>query len=393
MFSVEAKSNAGLQNFKSSKSILSPRLLSLTPTSTLSFSIDMAPKTEDLRVLNELILSTLALLKQFTSSLGNDKAETPATIANPPNPLEVVRDAATLLKAHTTKLSLLGINKPFTPTAITKVLRELSGTCLPAMMSAAQICEADKASWGSQMATEVHRRVKRVFREVENLLKELQSIASGNEPGGTRRDCLSSTGVVWESCDALIELEKMGIAGLAVLKAEQYRDSIKDAIEELREWKEGTDLDTEGQDDALLDSEDEGVGGDADSMDDLFNAANSMPQDRPELKALVETAEARLKKIVLLYTALIKRRFKTFKRGDKVHVAALDKVAIQLYEVQTDIDDLAAYFYDLDEDSAKEWLEKCTKEARVACGVVRLGWDGKEDEFTTWSKKWEEAIS
>lgn len=352
----------------------------------------MAAKAGDLRTLDELILSTLALLKQFGSSLNADTTEAPS-IPNPPNPLDVLRDAAKLLKAHTTKISLLGINKPFTPTAVTKVLRELSGTCLPAMMSAVQICETEKASWGSQMAMEVHRRVRRVFREVENLLAELQSIASGNEPGGSRRDCLSSTGVVWESCDALIELDGMGIAGLAVYKAEQYRDSIKDAIEELQEWKEGTDLDTEGHDDALLDSGDEGVGGDTDSLDDMFNAANSMPQNRPELKELVETAEARLKKIVLLYTALIKRRFKTFKSGNRAQVKVLDKVATQLYTVQTDIDDLAAFFYDLDEDRAKEWLEKCTKEARVACQSVRLGWDGKEDEFTAWSKKWEEAVS
>lgn len=352
----------------------------------------MAPKTEELRALNELISSTVALIAQFKSSLKTDQTDA-AAIPNPPNPLDVVRDAATLLKAHTTKVSLLAINKPFTPSAVAKVLRELSGTCLPAMMSATQICEAQKALWGTQMAQEVQRRVSRVFREVENLLSELQSIASGNEPGETRRDCLSSTGVVWESCDALVELERMGIAGLAVYKAEQYRESIKDAIEELQEWKEGTDLDTEGLDDALLDSGDEGVDGDADSLNDLFHASNSMPQDRPELKELVESAEATLKRIVLLFTALIKRRFKTFKGQAKSQVATLDKVATQLYVVQTDVDELAGIFYDLDEDAAKEGLEKCVKGARAACESLRLGWDGKDDEFTAWSKKWMEAMS
>lgn len=352
----------------------------------------MAPKAEDVHALTELISSTLALLGQFQSSLGVDATQVSA-IPNPPNPLDVVRDAATLLKAHITKLSLLGINKPFTPTAITKVLRELSGTCLPALMSAVQICEAEKATWGSQMALEVQRRVWRVFREVRNLLKELQSIAEGNEPGETRRDCLSSTGVVWESCDALVELKQMGIAGLAVYKAEQYRDSIKDAIQELQEWKEGTDLDTEGQDDELLDSGDEGVGGDEESLDGLFNAANSMPQDRPELKDLVESAEARLKKIVLLYTALIRRRFKTFIIGKTAHVEVMDKLATLLHDIQEEVDDLAAFFYDLDEERAEEWLQKCTKEARAACELARRGWDGKDDEFTVWSHRWEEAVS
>lgn len=352
----------------------------------------MTPKAEDVRALTELISSTLALLRSFGASLNDPTAAKAAAISNPPNPLDVVRDAATLLKAHTTKLSLLGINKPFTPTALTKVLRELSGTCMPALMSAIQICEAEKASWGEQMAMEVNRRVFRVFREVQNLLKELQSIAAGKEPGETRRDCLSSTGVVWEACDALIELKQMGIAGLAVYKAEQYRDSIKDAIEELREWKEGTDLESEGNDDELLDSGDEGVEGDVDSLDGMFNAANSMPQNRPELKELVESAEARLKKIVLLYTALIRRRLKTFTSGENAHVEIMDKLAVLLHDIQETVDDLAAFFYDLDDKKAEEWLKKCTDEARAACETARLGWNGKEDEFSVWSEKWKAAV-
>lgn len=240
------------------------------------------------------------------------------------------------------------------------------------------------------MTREASVRVTRTFRELENLLAELKSIADGNS-APARRDSLSSTGVVWESCDALIELEKLGMAGLAVRKAEQYRDSIKDAIEELQEWREGSDPDNEGQDE-LLDGDDEGVDGDADSLDVIFNAANSMPKDRPELKKLVEDAEGKLKKVVILYTALGKRRLKTFKTMDEFNIAVLDKVLDHLKTVQSGVDDLAGSFYDLDQQGAVKGLQNCVDEAKSACAIARLSWEGKEDEFTTWSEKWKAAI-
>ncbi|EME76903.1 uncharacterized protein MYCFIDRAFT_205551 [Pseudocercospora fijiensis CIRAD86] len=354
----------------------------------------MAPSQADLKTLQDLISTTQSLLKQFSATLTTTETKIDP-IENPPNPLDVLRDSAKLLKAHTTKISLLAINKPFTPTAITKVLRDLSSTCLPAMLSASQICTLqEKSIWGTTISHELRIRIKRVFLEIQNLLTELHSISNGNDAGSsTARDSLSSTGVVWDSCDALIALSHMGIAGLAVQKAEQYRDTIKDAIAELQEWKEGTDLDAEGHDgDELLGSDDEGVDGEeVDSLDEIFNAANSMPKDRPELKELVEVAEGRLKKVVFLYTALGKRRFKEY-RVEMGKVEVVDRVLMGLSVVQNGVDELISKFYDLDEDGAKEELEKCVREAKDAAALVRLDWSGKEDEFTAWSKKWEEAL-
>ncbi|KAK5128276.1 hypothetical protein LTR85_002943 [Meristemomyces frigidus] len=367
----------------------------------------MPPKAEqESHALNDLLITTLALLAQFTTYLAPTSTLPPPTtpISNPPNPLHVLRDAARLVKAHTTKISLLAINKPFTPSAIRKVLNELTATCLPAMMSAVQICEQERTTtWGGLMGGEVRARVRRVFREMEMLLQEVLSIAAGgNEAGAissSRRDSLSSTGVVWESCDALIELEKLGIAGLAVQKAEQYRDTIKDAIEELREWTEGEDTDTEGHD-ALLDENDEAVEGDTESLEDLFNAANSMPRDRPELKQLVEEAGGLLKKVVLLYNAVIKRRLRTFKErgngegeGEGEGVERLDQAMLSLRRIPHQVDELASCFYDLDDARAKEMLAKCINEAKTAARVMEKRWeDGAADEFTAWSRKWKEAV-
>lgn len=356
----------------------------------------MAPTTADTKALQDLIKSILALLVRFRSAINTGTPPETTQIETPPNPLHVLRDAAKLLRAHTTKISLLAINKPFTPTAITKVLKELSGTCLPAMMSAVQICEQEKATWGTTMGKEVQNRVRRAFHEMENLLQEVQSIAGGNGQGATNaRDSLSSTGVVWEACDALVELEKMGIAGLAVLKAEQYRETIKDAILELQEWKEGTDLETEGQDDALLDSGDEGVDGDAESIDDIFNAANSCPKDRPELKELVDTAVGKLKKVVFLYQALGKRRLKTFRARPLEELRSvddLDEVVRRLHDMQESVDEIASFFYDLDEESVKKQLDRFVEEARAVSRLARLDWCAREDEFTAWRDKWDEAI-
>ncbi|KAH9820919.1 Grap2 and cyclin-D-interacting [Teratosphaeria destructans] len=354
----------------------------------------MAP--QDGKALEETLVSSLALLSRFTTSLNPATASPTADpIDNAPNPLHILRDSAKLLKAQATKISLLSINKPFSPSAVQRIVKDVSGTCLPAMMSAVQICDQSKAIWSTMMSREAHLRVRRILKDIETLLEEVRSVAQGNEP--RKRDSLNSTGVVWESCDALIELEQLGIAGLAVEKAQQWRDTIKDAIEELREWKEGEDLDSEGQDE-LLESDDEGVDGDRDSIEDIFNAANSMPKDRPELESVVEDADGRLKKIVLLYNAVIKRRLKTYKscpgeaESTSNNIDRLDKAMERLRRLPHQVDELASCLYDLDEVRAIAQLKKCVAEASHVAERLFPSWDAREDEFTTWSVKWKEAI-
>jgi len=349
--------------------------------------------------LEDLVVSTLALLGQFLTSVSPDSSSTTVQhIDDAPNPLKVLNDSAKLVKAHTTKLSLLAINKPFTPSAIGKVVKELASTCLPAMMGAVQICEQEKAIWGSMMGKEVQARVRRIWRELEMLLKEVLSIAAGGT-GNARRDSLSSTGVVWESCDALIELDTLGLGGLALQKAQQYRETIKDAISELQEWSEGDDLATEGHSDTLLDPTDEGVDGDVDSIDDIFNAANSMPANRPDLKDIVEEADSKLKKVVILFNALVKRRISMHEKASaadasvEARVMKLDKVMSHLRRIPFQVDEMASVLYDLDADGAKLVLRKCLGEALSAGKLMRTDWDDNVDGFTPWLEKWEAAIS
>ena len=356
----------------------------------------------DLKALNDLITSTQAILSQFKATLSDTTTTTANNqkpIASPPNPLDIFSDAARLLKAHVTKLSLLVLNKPFTPTAVTKVLRELSTTCLPAMIAGVQICcGQEKATYGSLLGREAAARTRRVFVELEALVLEIRSVAAtGIVASGNGRDSLSTTGVVWESCDSLAELKALGMGGLAVQKAEEWRETVKDAAEELQEWAEGGDLESEGQD-ALFDSEDEGVDGDDnDSFNGIFNAANSLPADRVELKELVGKSVEKLKKVEILYKALVKRRLKTYKsvaavEGRKSSAEYLDELMDGLKELPDSIDDMVSTFYDLEEEDAKTALDECLEKARGIAVLARLSYDGEEDEFSTWSKKWIEAV-
>lgn len=56
----------------------------------------------------------------------------------------------------------------------------------------------------------------------------------------------------------------------------------------------------------MLDDFDEGVDGDNDSIDDIFNVVNSMLKDNFELKVLVDEVDGKLKKIVLFFNVFIK---------------------------------------------------------------------------------------
>ncbi|KAI4745971.1 hypothetical protein E4T50_03711 [Aureobasidium sp. EXF-12298] len=320
---------------------------------------------------------------------------------NPPNPLHVLRDSATLLKAHTTKLALLLINKPFTPTAVTTVLRDATQTCLPAMMSAVELCRPD--IWGVFLHHHVVAKVRSVMREMLSFLDEVLDVAREEDSSNHSKGTLASTGVLWEACDALIQLEKTGIAGLAVLKAQELRDTINDAIEELKEWEEGDgdddddeeDEDDDDEDDADSTSDDQHERDDQDEFDDIFSAANKLPKNRPDLKERLQTAADKLKKIQFLYAAITKRRLKTFSpdiASKKVNILTLDKLMHLLKELPEHVDDLANAFYELDADQVDTILATCIDNACSAANLLKTDWNDKDDEFTAWVTKWTSIV-
>jgi translation elongation factor EF-G len=207
---------------------------------------------------------------------------------------------------------------------------------------------------------------------------------------------LAATGVVWEACDALLKTCQGGVVDLVVKKAQEWRSTLLDAVEELKEWGDDDEEDAEdshGEDDDFADE------------DAIFSAANKLGKDNENMKELLEKTLKKLKMVGILYQALIKRRLKTFPRPvasptptDReaskngvptvVPVNKLDELLDLLKAIPETVDDLASAFYDLDEDEAKQTLDKCCQEAKQVVNLAKQNWSRQDDEFTAWSTKW-----
>jgi hypothetical protein len=363
-------------------------------------------KSKDLRGLIDLTKSTQALLTHFQSSLAPSAPAVPTTTqpagADLPNPLEAVKASTTLLKSYTTTLSLLLLTPPFTPSALISKISDVSSGALTGMVAAASYVPqpGQQGDIGSIMRTELRAQVRRLLGTWGDVLAlvlrmaEKRQAATGKDEGPTeseKQDVLSSTGVLWDSCDVLLKACTNGIVGVVMKKAQELRAVLLDAIEELKEWGEDVDDDedeAEGSDDEFADE------------DDIFGASNKLGKDDTALKELLDVSVKKLKMVSMLYQALAKRRLKTFptetldasKDADANSLKKLDELMGLLKELPETVDDLASAFYDLDEAEAKTTLEKCSGEAKRAAELVRQSWTGSDDEFTAWSEKWVSAF-
>lgn len=373
-------------------------------------------KPNDIRALIDLTKSTQSLLAHFDTSL--KPATTTATAADPtapqvssadlPNPLDVVKACTTLLKSHTTTLSLLLLTPPLTPSALITKIGDVNSGPLSGLVAAAIATPraGEKDELGALMRAELKVQARRLIGTWEDLLAIVLRLAEKRQNGGAantskkddgvteseRQDVLAATGVVWEACDALLKLCADGVVGLVVKKAQELRSTLLDAAEELKEWGEDVDDD---EDDA------EGSDGEFADEDGIFSAANKLGKDDKELKALLDRSVKKLKMVGILYQALIKRRLKPFPtttaasalNGDSSvstpnSMAKLDELMNLLKAIPETVDDLASAFYDLDEDEAKQMLEKCSADAQSAIALVKQSWTGSDDEFTAWSSNW-----
>jgi hypothetical protein len=371
----------------------------------------------DMAALIALTKSTQDLLVHFQASLA--AASAPKGQANSaaaassstelPDALEVIKATVTLLRSHTTTLSLLLLTPPLTPSAVVTKIGDVSSGALSGMVAAAtSVPQAgQKDELGTMMRLELRAQVRRLLGTWGDILGLILKLAEkrkgkkGKDEGPTeaeRQEVLAATGVVWEACDALLKRCKEGVVGLVVRKAEEYRSTLLDAIEELKEW--GEDVDEDDGDKAEGSDGEDGFG----DEDEIFGAANKLGKDDKELKLLLDRGVKKLKMVGMLYQALIKRRLKTFQKpsaattndatsgADLDTLEKLDKLMAVLKTIPETVDDLASAFYDLDEDEAKETLEKCTGEAKSAVDMAKKSRTGQDDEFTAWSEKWVGAL-
>jgi hypothetical protein len=357
---------------------------------------------KDLDALKSTVTTISTLITQLQTTASSTDSKGVEKDSNV-NALDLAHDTASLIKAHSTKLSLLIINKPFTATAITTVLRELISGPLPSLASSVEICNAVK--YTKAMSEELQWRAKRLFTELGALitaipldgkvLNEEQKNGSPAEGKGS----LAATGTVWEACEKIMELKTMGVGGLCIKKAEEYRDLVKDALEELQEWGD-EESDHEDEDEAAGSADEKADISAQDVVDEMFASQHHIPSADPEkIRPRLESSLKRIRLVALMYAAVIKRRFKTLpylphpslppelkakSNEDPGIVSCLNEVLDLLKKIPDITDELANAFYELDSQDIDKRMSECFFTAFSAAQLLIANWEGQKDEFSTW---------
>lgn len=367
----------------------------------------MAPSKHqmDLSVLYTTLASTRSLIATFQTTISSPSSNTSSSTLDAPNALRLLHDASTLLKAQITKLSLLMINKPFTPSAITTIITSITSECLPALVSAFELCRPAQCT--NLLHEHLKQSIVRLLREIDALLQTIPAIEEQPFDEKEGRTTLANTGVVWEICDALISIASNGLVNVAAQKAEAFHSLLKDAIAELEDW----DPDDE-EEDGLLTSETSSSDHASDgelregASPPLETAVRGMtltpPPTPSPLRRLLTDTLANLRLIRLLYPALRKRRVLTFPNisassaleelPDTAQLIRFDALLRQLGGFSEHADELAGGLYAHDEDEVVDRLRLTRASCKECVNAMRLDWSGKEDEFTAWSKKWNDRF-
>ena len=351
----------------------------------------MAPSKEmdALAALQTAISNLRTLLHSFLSALQSPSLPH-SSIEDSPNPLALLSDASQILKAQITKLSLLLLNKPFTPSAIVFILNSLFNSCLPAMMSALELCPAEK--YTELLHHYIQTSLSRVMMQLLDLLASIPQNEHGIENTGGR-DTLASTGVLWAECDKMVALGSGGLTQVAAERFEEYRGLLKDAIAELEDWDPNDE--SESDTDSLTSNKG--------TIPGTLTVDNSLETSIQSLSlspiaALRTRALSMLRLIRILYPALLKRRILVFPNinitttGESLptplQVRTLDQLIETARQFTEETDEVAGDLYARDEKEGDDRLVKLANMAKLCVERVRTDWSGKEDEFTVWAEKW-----
>ncbi|KAL1975733.1 hypothetical protein VTN31DRAFT_4125 [Thermomyces dupontii] len=350
--------------------------------------------------LQQLLTTSLVLSEQFQTTLkstnfsaSNEGQQQP--LANPPNPLKLLSDSSKTLRSHVTKLSLLAITAPFTPSAISTVLSAVNDTALPSLVTAALLITPDE--YTTAYSSEARVLVRTALKEYSSLAEEVQKVTKREEkselPKEEKDAITSQTGRAWDVCDEITELVEKGVAGFVARRVEEWRDLIKDAISELEEW------DPENQNDDLDDFDfgDEKNGVDKDLEEDGEDGEDD--QNTAALQTHKKNTLRLLKPIAQIYPAIISNRLK---KGDLVIdatssqkdvVTKLNSLIAELQAIPGHVDEVAGSLYEGNLGGLSVHLRRARKSAERAVALVAYPWnDSEEDKFTTWSATWMKVV-
>lgn len=221
---------------------------------------------------NVAISTTIALLEQFLTSLAPHATHpAPPTGANAPSPLVLLDAAAKSLKAQVTKVSLLTINTPFTPSAIATSLQAVNDSVLPSLMTATLLSTSELFT--TSFSKEVKGLTRVVLREFLSLIRLVEARSKDGRPSSgvseaKKSEVTEATGRVWDGCDSLVKLSQAGLAGFVARKAKQWLELMKDAVKELQEWDPEEEIDDDLFGDAVEDAADSPPGDKSNAEDD-----------------------------------------------------------------------------------------------------------------------------
>ncbi|KAJ5953614.1 hypothetical protein N7454_000510 [Penicillium verhagenii] len=353
------------------------------------------------QVLATVLTTSLALVTQFQDTLSpSTLAQSTQTPTKDAKALPLLSASSNALKAQVTKLSLLSMTTPFTHSAVTNVLRACNESVLTSLLTAALL--VNPAEYTKAFHSETLVLVRNLFADFNTLLKVVKDISDKKNEAKkadpkkkeediskTEKDALTlATGRVWDACDSVANVANNGVVGFITVRVEQWRDLVRDALEELEDW------DPEEEDDFF----DEIMGEEKD--DDKDAGSDEDSDNEKDVAAMEEQKKITirfLKPIAQIYPAIITHRLKNAKDAplaSTASVARLEELIGNLKSIPDQIDEVAGALYEEDISRSVEFLQETYKHASQAVGLVTAPWneESSEDKFTAWSQTWSKVM-
>ncbi|OQD68518.1 hypothetical protein PENDEC_c034G01530 [Penicillium decumbens] len=345
--------------------------------------------------LTTILSTTLALVEQFQNTL-SVSSHGEQSSPKDAKALPLLSASSAALKAQVTKLSLLSITSPFTHSAVSGVLRACNDSVLPSLITAALL--VTPAEYTKAFHSEVSHLVRTTLNEFNTLVQQVKRISEKKDQekkDGRRKESelaksdkhavTVATGRVWDACDSVVEVAEKGVVGFVMHRVEQWRDLVRDALQEIEDW------DPEEEDDFFDDlgeGNDDGDDGEDDSGSEEETAA---------LKEQKKNTLRFLKPIAQVYPSIVTHRLKNVGEAplsSSAGVAKLEALMLNLQSIPEQVDEAAGALYEANMTKSAKFLKGTQKNAAQAVELVALPWDaagtGKQvtDKFSIWSSAW-----